>query len=87
MTCHFCQRTVRQRDLNQHHITPRSEGGQEVAPAHKRCHINHHSRQGHFREWGRKGGLAAALTWVWIFNLRYGAGPPDPLRRIPLGRA
>jgi len=32
MTCHFCDRPIARRDLHQHRITPKSEGGQEIAP-------------------------------------------------------
>ena len=87
MTCHFCNRRINAGELNQHHIKPKSEGGIETAPAHQACHIKHHSQAGHFREWGRKGGLrTAALGW-WIFNLKRGKQPADPLRWIPFGRA
>ncbi|HZS05007.1 MAG TPA: HNH endonuclease [Blastocatellia bacterium] len=86
MTCHFCQQPVTRRDLNIHHLKPKSEGGTATAPAHKACHVRHHSENGDFRRWGRKCGLVTASYWVWIFNLKFGAGQPDPHRRIPFGR-
>lgn len=52
MICHFCHEEVKPKDLNQHHIKPKSDGGTETAPAHKKCHISYHSEQGHFKEWG-----------------------------------
>jgi hypothetical protein len=85
MTCHFCEKPVSRKDLNFHHTIPKSEGGEEIEPAHRSCHVEFHSRQGHFREWGRKGGLATAALGLWIFNLRRGLKPADPLRWIPFG--
>ena len=87
MICHFCEKPIAKRDLNQHHVIPRSEGGQEIAPAHRQCHVRHHSEQGDFKKWGRKGGLTTAARGWWIFNLRRGLKPADPLRWIPFGRA
>jgi hypothetical protein len=86
MICHFCRRRILAGDLNQHHLKPKSEGGTKTAPAHKRCHVEHHSRAGHFKEWGRKGGLVTAALGLWIFNLKLGSRPADPLRWIPFGR-
>lgn len=85
LNCHFCDKRIRPGELNQHHTKPKSEGGEEIAPAHKACHIAHHSTQGHFREWGRRGGLVSAARGWWIFNLKRGIGPADPLRWIPFG--
>ena len=70
MTCYFCKRRVRKCDLNYHHITPKSEGGIETAPSHRSCHIAHHSKEGHFRSWGRIGGVLSAITRRWAFTLR-----------------
>jgi len=86
MTCHLCDQPITDRQqINYHHIIPKSRGGTGTAPTHKACHVEHHSKGGDFREWGRKGGLITAATWIWIFNLKIGKGPPDPLRRIPFG--
>ena len=62
MTCCFCGEPVSRRTLNRHHLTPKSEGGTETAPAHKRCHVRHHSKLNQFAEWGRKGGETTATT-------------------------
>ena len=60
LVCAFCHQPVSQRDLNQHHVKPKSEVGVKTAPAHKRCHIRHHSENGDFARWGRMGGLISA---------------------------
>ena len=70
MTCYFCNRSIAKRQLHQHHLTPKCEGGTETAPVHKSCHINHHSREGHFRKWGRMGGQLSAITRRWAFYLK-----------------
>jgi len=81
MTCHFCGRPVRRSQLNQHHTAPRSEGGQEVQPAHAGCHVRHHSQRGDFKRWGQLGGLKTACLGVWQLNLKYGAMAP-PCRMV-----
>jgi hypothetical protein len=68
-----------------HHPKPKSEGGVEVVEVHQSCHVQHHSSQGHFKEWGRKGGIKTASMMLWIFNLKSRGGGPDPLRWIPFG--
>jgi|GEM_PF-2311476 len=83
--CHFCRKPVCRRDLNQHHVIPKSEGGTETAPAHRKCHVKHHSRQNDYQRWGRMGGLKTASLMIWIFNLKRGRRPADPLRWIPFG--
>ena len=70
MTCYFCDLPIGDGDLNNHHPTPRSEGGTATVPSHKSCHVNHHSSQGHFRHWGKVGGQLSALTCRWAFTLR-----------------
>lgn len=85
MICYFCQQPVSRRELNLHHVIPRSEGGEVIAPTHRHCHVTHHSQRGDFRMWGRKGGLTTAARGWWIFNLRRGMKPADPLRWIPFG--
>jgi hypothetical protein len=87
MRCAFCSLPILESDqINWHHPTWRSKGGTEVVPTHQRCHVEHHSKSNHFREWGRKGGRKTASLGLWIFYLRVGNKPPDPLRWIPFGR-
>ncbi|MGE0131524.1 MAG: hypothetical protein AB7U82_25870 [Blastocatellales bacterium] len=84
--CALCQRPIRKgAKVNQHHPVLRSEGGIETVEVHEQCHIEHHSRLNHFREWGRRGGIVTAARGWWIFNLKRGMLPPDPLRWIPFG--
>jgi len=71
MTCHFCGRCIDQAELNYHHPTPKSQGGEIIVPTHKSCHITHHSTNGHFRSWGRTGGQLSALTRRWAFTLKH----------------
>ncbi len=85
-TCGLCQRPIRKgAKVHQHHPVPRSEGGVETVEVHEPCHRKHHSGMNHYSEWGRKGGLVTAARGWWIFNLKRGALPPDPLRWIPFG--
>ena len=84
--CALCNRPIRKgQKVNQHHLVLKSEGGIETVEVHERCHVSHHSQSNHFREWGRRGGLATAARLWWIFNLKRGRLPPDPLRWIPFG--
>lgn len=71
MTCYFCGCFIRQAELNYHHVVPKSQGGKDTVPSHKSCHIAHHSRNDHFRHWGRMGGQLSALTRQWAFNLKH----------------
>ena len=70
MTCYFCDLPIGKGDLNNHHVTPKSEGGTATVPTHKSCHVTHHSSQGHFRRWGKRGGQISARTCLWAFTLR-----------------
>ncbi|HZF41211.1 MAG TPA: hypothetical protein VE715_20480 [Blastocatellia bacterium] len=80
------QRPIRKgAKVNQHHTVLGSEGGVETVEVHEHCHRKHHSGMNHFREWGRKGGIVTAARGWWIFNLKRGTLPPDPLRWIPFG--
>jgi hypothetical protein len=84
--CHFCAAAIKPGDaVNMHHPAYKSNGGKKVEPAHKACHIDFHSSQNDFVEWGRKGGKETAARGWWIFNLKRGKNPPDPLRYIPFG--
>lgn len=85
-SCSLCQGPIYKGErVNQHHPILASEGGVETVEVHERCHVQHHSQFNHFREWGRKGGLTTAARGWWIFNLKRGRLPPDPLRWIPFG--
>ena len=87
MTCHFCTATIKPGDvINQHHPIYKSRGGKQVTPAHQTCHVEFHSTQNDFKEWGRQGGLKTASMGLWIFNLKQGRQPADPLRYIPFGK-
>lgn len=60
-----------------HHIIPKSEGGTEVEPRCKKCHVHHHSANGDFARWGRMGGQKTAQDpRHWMRNLKqYRASP------------
>jgi hypothetical protein len=67
LTCYFCRLEITpDQPVNLHHPTYKSNGGTHVEPAHERCHVEYHSRQGDFRAWGRLG----AQTRRWAFNLK-----------------
>ena len=73
MTCYFCNQPIDATadTINWHHFDKlRSEGGTDTAPTHKRCHVEHHSTSGQFREWGRIGGRISALDKHWAFTLK-----------------
>jgi hypothetical protein len=87
LACYVCTEPIKPKDVvNQHHFIYKSRGGTETAPTHKACHVHLHSSRNDFREWGRLGGLECARRGWWIFNLKRGKNPPDPLRYIPFGR-
>ncbi len=84
--CDLCQLPILDGErVARHHPKLRSEGGAETVEVHAFCHTTYHSTRNHFREWGRKGGLATSARGWWIFNLKRGTLPPDPLRWIPFG--
>ncbi len=84
--CDLCHRPILDGEkAARHHPKLKAEGGIETVEVHAFCHVRYHSALNHFREWGRKGGLATAARGWWIFNLKRGALPPDPLRWIPFG--
>jgi hypothetical protein len=67
LICFFCKTEVTQdQPLNLHHPIYKSNGGTHVEPAHEKCHVEYHSRQGDFRKWGR----LSAATRRWAFNLK-----------------
>jgi hypothetical protein len=69
--CFFCSLPILTGEpVNHHHVIYRSRGGTETAPAHRGCHVAHHSNSNDFREWGRIGGQITAITRRWSFNLK-----------------
>jgi hypothetical protein len=67
LTCYFCQSEIQpDQPVNLHHPTYKSNGGTQVEPAHEKCHVEYHSRQGDFREFGKR----SAMTRRWAFNLK-----------------
>ena len=69
--CFFCTKEIQPgQPVDYHHPIYKSAGGKVVAPAHKSCHISHHSEQGDFRAFGRIGGQISATTKRWAFNLK-----------------
>jgi len=67
LLCYFCNTEITQdQPVNLHHPTYKSNGGKLVEPAHERCHVEFHSRQGDFSEWGK----LSAQTRRWAFNLK-----------------
>jgi hypothetical protein len=72
MTCYLCNQPIGpQATINWHHYeTLKSEGGTKTAPTHRSCHVEYHSTNGQFQQWGKQGGKLAALTMRWAFNLK-----------------
>ncbi len=69
--CFFCNGAIKDgEEINLHHPTYKSDGGTAVEPAHKACHVAHHSNKGDFKTWGRQGGRLSAITCAWAFTLR-----------------
>lgn len=67
LICYFCKAEITQNQpINLHHPVYKSEGGTQVEPAHEKCHVEYHSRQGDFREFGRR----SSETRAWAFNLK-----------------
>ncbi len=67
LMCFFCKLKIEpDQTMNLHHPVYKSKGGTHVEPAHETCHVEYHSRQGDFREWGK----LSSLTRAWAFNLR-----------------
>jgi hypothetical protein len=67
LTCYFCSQPIEpDQSINLHHPIYKSDGGTHVEPAHETCHIEYHSRQGDFRNWGK----LSAQTRRWAFNLK-----------------
>lgn len=68
LICYFCNSEITQNQpINLHHPTYKSNGGIQVEPAHESCHVEFHSRQGDFRQWGK----LSSLTRRWAFNLKH----------------
>jgi hypothetical protein len=88
LQCFICTLPIGKYEVvNHHHVTYKSQGGTETQPTHRECHVRLHSSRNDFAEWGKKGGLETAARGWWIFNLKRGTNPPDPLRYIPFGRS
>ena len=67
LSCYFCKSEITQdQSINLHHPTYKSNGGTQVEPTHETCHVEFHSRQGDFRNWGK----LSAQTRRWAFNLK-----------------
>ncbi len=67
LICYFCTKQIEpDQSINLHHPTYKSKGGTETVPAHEACHIEYHSRQGDFRQWGK----LSSITRAWAFNLK-----------------
>ena len=67
LTCYFCKDEIQpDENINLHHPIYKSIGGTQVEPAHETCHIQYHSKQGDFSEWGKR----SAETRAWAFNLK-----------------
>ena len=67
LICYFCNLEIKQdQPINLHHPQYKSNGGTQVEPAHERCHVEYHSRQGDFREFGKR----SSMTRAWAFNLK-----------------
>jgi hypothetical protein len=67
LVCYFCSKQITQvQPINLHHPQYKSNGGTQVEPAHEQCHIEYHSRQGDFREFGKR----SSMTRAWAFNLK-----------------
>jgi hypothetical protein len=70
--CYFCEQPVQPGDeVDNHHPVYKSKGGTHTEPAHKDCHVAHHSEEGDFRAWGREGGKLSSLTRRWSLNLKH----------------
>jgi hypothetical protein len=70
-TCYFCTEAIEKGDeVNLHHPVYKSNGGKSTEPAHKGCHVEFHSTEGDFKQWGRIGGQISALSRQWAFNLK-----------------
>ncbi len=67
LACYFCKDEIQpDENLNLHHPIYKSNGGTQVEPAHETCHVEFHSKQGDFSEWGKR----SAETRAWAFNLK-----------------
>jgi hypothetical protein len=67
LICYFCNQPIKpDESINLHHLVYKSQGGTATTPAHERCHVEFHGRQGDFIAWGK----LSALTRAWAFNLK-----------------
>lgn len=67
LVCYFCKQEIKpDQSVNLHHPVYKSNGGTHVEPAHETCHVEYHSKQGDFKQWGK----LSSLTRAWAFNLK-----------------
>jgi hypothetical protein len=70
MTCYLCNQPIDvYSPINWHHPEYKSNGGTETEPTHKECHVEFHSINNDFKQWGKIGGRISALSKRWSFNL------------------
>ena len=72
VACENCG--IQTRNIHYHHLTPRCQGGDDspdnlvaLCPS---CHRQHHSEQGDFVRWGRRGGQKTAQNLHFLFHLK-----------------
>lgn len=79
-----CQCGCRRVARHIHHIKPRCEGGSDdpnnLLFLCQKCHVAHHSKHGHFAQWGKMGGQITAQKLVSIPNLKQFQGEAGKLR-------
>lgn len=70
----YCACGCGRRARHIHHVIPRSQGGTDdrknLVALCQKCHVAHHSAQGHFAQWGKQGGKLTAQKGVSIPNLK-----------------
>lgn len=79
-----CQCGCRRVARHIHHIQPRCQGGSDdpnnLLFLCQKCHVAHHSKHGHFAQWGKMGGLKAAEQIVSQRNLKQFQGAEGLVR-------
>jgi hypothetical protein len=81
-SCPGCRRVAR----HTHHNVPRCEGGSgdsfNLVYMCQKCHVAHHSAQGDFSRWGKRGGMQTAATLKSVPNLKQFQGEAGRARWI-----